>query len=118
MWVRHHNGQIKRVNGVLNQYLRYYVGANQKDWGEHLGLEEFCYNSTMHLATKMSPFELTLGKEVGKPMDLTIPMGRKYHSKEVVKMVKGCKEKYPKPKNSWSRLKTDMRSMPTKHKGM
>jgi hypothetical protein len=29
----------------------------------------------MHLVTKMSPFELTLGKEARKPMDLTIPMG-------------------------------------------
>jgi hypothetical protein len=28
----------------------------------------------MHLVTKMSPFELMLGKETKKPMDLTIPM--------------------------------------------
>jgi hypothetical protein len=89
------DGQIKRVNGVLNQYLRYYVNADKKDWGEHLGLEEFCYNSTMHLATKMSSFELTLGKEARKPMDLTIPMGHRYHSKEVVKMVKGREKKTP-----------------------
>ncbi len=31
-------------------------------------------------------------------MDLTIPMGCKYHSKEVVKMVKGCEEKYAQTK--------------------
>jgi hypothetical protein len=36
------DGQIKKVNGVLNQYLRYYVGADQKVWGEHLSLMEFC----------------------------------------------------------------------------
>jgi hypothetical protein len=30
------NGQIERVNGVLNQYLNYYVSADKKDWGEHL----------------------------------------------------------------------------------
>jgi hypothetical protein len=34
--------KIKRVNGVLNQYLRYYVDVDQKDWGEHLSLMEFC----------------------------------------------------------------------------
>jgi hypothetical protein len=38
---------------------------------------------------KMSSFELMLGKEVRKPMDLTIPMGWRDHSKEVVEFVKG-----------------------------
>jgi hypothetical protein len=36
------NGQIERGNGVLNQYFKNYVGVDQKDWGEHLGLTEFC----------------------------------------------------------------------------
>ncbi len=27
------DGQTKRVNGVLNQYLKNYVNASQKDWG-------------------------------------------------------------------------------------
>jgi hypothetical protein len=34
-----------------------------------------------------------LGKEVKKPMDLAIPMGKKYHSKEAME-VKGHEEKY------------------------
>ncbi len=42
----------------------------------------------------MSLSELTLGKEAKKLMDLTIPMGCKDHSKEVVKMVKEREEKY------------------------
>jgi hypothetical protein len=58
------NGQIKRVNEVLNQYSRNYVGVNKKDWGEHLGLAKFYYNSTTHSTMKMSPFELMLGKEL------------------------------------------------------
>ncbi len=48
----------------------------------------------MHLVMKMSSFELALGKEAKKSMDLTIPMGQKDHSKEVVEMVKGHEEKY------------------------
>jgi hypothetical protein len=112
------DGQIKKVNWVLNQNLKYYVGADPKDWGEHLSLVEFCYNSTMYLATKMSSFELVLGKEARKPMDLAIPMGDKYHSKEVVKMVKGHEEKYPKPRSSLSMLKSGMRSMPIEYEGM
>jgi hypothetical protein len=39
-------------------------------------------------------FELTLGKKVRKPMDLTIPMGQKDHSKEAMEMVKGCEKLY------------------------
>jgi hypothetical protein len=27
------NGQIERVNGILNQYIQNYVGANHRDWG-------------------------------------------------------------------------------------
>ncbi len=92
------DGQIERVNEVLNQYFKNYVGVNKKDWGEHLGLAKFYCNSTTHLAMKMSPFELMLGKEAKKPMDLAISMGCKDHSKEVVEMVKGREEKYARAK--------------------
>jgi hypothetical protein len=43
----------------------------------------------MHLAIIMSLFELALGNKTKKPMDLSMPMGQKDHSKEVVEMVKG-----------------------------
>ncbi len=92
------NGQMKKVNGVLNQYLINYVNTNKKDWGEHLGLAEFYYNSTTHSTTKMSPFELMLRKEGRKSMDLTIPMGWRYHSKNIVEMLKGREEKYVRAK--------------------
>ncbi len=42
----------------------------------------------------MSLFELVLGKEERKPMDLIIPMGQKDHSKDDVEMVKGWEELY------------------------
>jgi hypothetical protein len=61
------------MNGILNHYLHNYIASDHKDWGDHLGLVKFCYNSTKHLATKMSPFELALGVEAKQPMDLTIP---------------------------------------------
>jgi hypothetical protein len=46
----------------------------------------------------MSSFELVLEKEIEKLMDLTIPMGRRGHSKETMEMVKGSKEKYTQTK--------------------
>jgi hypothetical protein len=27
------NGQIEKLNGILNQYIQNYVGANHRDWG-------------------------------------------------------------------------------------
>ncbi len=48
------DGQMERVNGVLNQYFRNYVNANKKDLGKHLDMVEFYYNSTMHSTTKVS----------------------------------------------------------------
>jgi hypothetical protein len=47
---------------------------------------EFCYNSISNSMTKIFLFELALGKEAMKFMNLGIPMGRRDHSKEVVEM--------------------------------
>jgi hypothetical protein len=52
----------------------------------------------MYSTTKMSLFELALGKEARKPMDLVIPMGQRDHSKDVVEMVKGREEFYAQTK--------------------
>ncbi len=60
------------MNAMLNQYFRNHIMNDHKDWGDHLGLVEFCYNFTKHLAAKMNPFELALGIEAKQPMDLTI----------------------------------------------
>ncbi len=109
--------QTKRVNRVLNQYLRNYVNVYQRNWGENLNLTKFCYNFTMHLVTKMSLFELALVKETRKPMNLAIPMGRKEPSKEAMGWSKGMKNYTPKPKNSWSTLKNRMRNMSIEHEG-
>jgi uridine kinase len=46
----------------------------------------------------MSSFELALRKEANKLMDLTIFVGCRDHSKEVVEMVKGCVKKYAQAK--------------------
>ncbi len=64
------NGQTKKVNKILNQYIHNYIVSDHKDWGDHLGLTKFCYNSIKHSTTKMSPFELALGIEAKQLMDL------------------------------------------------
>ncbi len=46
------NGQIKIMNGILNQYFRNYIVSDHEDWGDHLGLAKFFHNFTKHLVIK------------------------------------------------------------------
>jgi hypothetical protein len=66
------DGHMEKVNIIMNQCFCNYITNDHKHWGDHLGLVEFCYNSTKHLATKLSPFELALGVEVKQPIDPAI----------------------------------------------
>ncbi len=90
------NGQTQKVNELLNQYFHNYITNNHEDWGDHLGLAKFCYNSTKDLTIKMSPFELALGVEVKQPMDLTIFRTKGIWckcGKEAEEMAKGREER-------------------------
>lgn len=55
------DGKTERVNGVLKQYLRNLVGADQGDWADYVGRAEFSYNVATHLATKGSSFMVAFG---------------------------------------------------------
>jgi hypothetical protein len=59
------DGQIKRVNGVLNQYFTNYMIINKKYLAKHLDMVEFYYNSTMHSMTKMSLLNQRWEKKLG-----------------------------------------------------
>jgi hypothetical protein len=54
-------GRSESVNGVLNQYLRNLVGADQRDWTDYVGRAKFSRNVAMHLATKGSSFVMACG---------------------------------------------------------
>ena len=49
-------GKTKRVNEVLNRYLRNLVGADKRDWADYVGRAEFSCNVAIYLATKGSSF--------------------------------------------------------------
>ena len=50
------DGQIERVNQVLEQFLRMFTTRRQDDWADLLPIAEFAYNNSSHLATGFSPF--------------------------------------------------------------
>ncbi|KAL5795199.1 hypothetical protein ACOSQ2_000019 [Xanthoceras sorbifolium] len=55
------DGQTERINALLEEYLRHYVTASQRNWVELLDVAQFCYNLHKSLATGMSPVELCMG---------------------------------------------------------
>jgi len=50
------DGQTERVNQILEHYLRTYCMWDQDDWVDLPPFAEFCYNNTVHTATKQAPF--------------------------------------------------------------
>src|SRR6266540_1554981 len=50
------NGQTKRVNQTLKQYLHTYCNYQQDNWSELLPLAEFAYNNAPSETTGVSPF--------------------------------------------------------------
>jgi len=52
------------MNQELEQYLRFFVDHEQKDWPEWLALAEFVVNNKVHTATKVLPFMANYGREL------------------------------------------------------
>ena len=51
------NGQIERVNQVIEYMLKMYVMDIPSKWGDYLYLVEFAYNNGYHTSLNMSPFK-------------------------------------------------------------
>jgi hypothetical protein len=50
------DGQTDIVNKWVKEYLRNYVGGQQRTWVKWLHLGENCYNTTFHMSIGMTPF--------------------------------------------------------------
>ena len=64
------NGQIERINVVLEDYLRHYVTASQKSQMDLLDLAQFAYNLHNSSSTGMSPFQLAMGQQCLTPHEI------------------------------------------------
>jgi hypothetical protein len=49
------DGQSKRINQVLEEYLRCTINYQQDDWTTLLPLAKFAYNKTIHSSTQQTP---------------------------------------------------------------
>ena len=55
------DGQTERLNRILEDMLRHFVGPLQNDWDDHLDALEFAYNNSWHQSLDTSPFKLVYG---------------------------------------------------------
>jgi hypothetical protein len=55
------DGQIERVNQVLEDMLRVYMMEHQGSWDKNLLWAEFPYNNSYQESLKMAPFEALYG---------------------------------------------------------
>jgi len=62
------DGQIERVNLMIQQFPRNYVAADQQHWVDYLELAEFCYNNSEHSVIGSTPFQMVTGKSPIVPM--------------------------------------------------
>eukprot|EP00253_Pinus_taeda_P011808 PITA_11808 len=61
------DGQMERVNQVVEDMLRACVMMRPTQWEEYLHLVEFAYNNGYHSSTQLSPFEVLYGRKCRTP---------------------------------------------------
>lgn len=66
------NGQCERFNRTLHNLLRTLPVSQKRDWAACLPQVLFCYNTTPHQATGMSPHLLMFGREPQLPVDFIL----------------------------------------------
>ena len=102
------NGQVERMNRVIEEALRHFVSPAHDDWDTYLPHIEFSINSAKNEATGCSPFQLN---RITQPLSATalafnIPEGRKPHPSVLHRMY------YSLAKQSLSEAKQSMWSKP------
>ena len=84
--------QTERTNQELEQYLRIYINHRQDNWVEWLAIVEFVFNNKIHMATKLSPFQINYGREPRMGFDIR-KKGKNEKAEEFAREMKERHEK-------------------------
>ena len=63
------DGQVERMNRIVQEVLRHYVSPRADNWDRLLPLVEFAINSAKQESTGFSPFQLNYGRNPSSPLD-------------------------------------------------
>lgn len=107
------DGQTERVNALVEEYLRHFVSASQKDWVHHLDVAQFSYNLRRSESTNHSPFELATGRQPLTPHSIAAgeqgrsPMALQFtsHLQEKGDIARACLEKAAHRMKKWADVK-------------
>jgi hypothetical protein len=62
------NGSLERSHRVLKEYLRHYIREDQRNWDEWIPYGVCVYNTSTHVATGYTPFELCTDSNLSCPL--------------------------------------------------
>lgn len=104
------DGQTERLNSLLEEYLRHFVNANQKNWAQLLDVDKLCFNSQKSSSTNKSPFEIGTGQQPLFPHTVAVPYSgkcpRAYNFtkewKQNADIARACLEKASKRMKKWA----------------
>jgi hypothetical protein len=68
------DGQIERVNKIVEDMIRMHVMHQPKKWEDYLPLVEFSYNNGYQESLRMSPFEALYGRHCKIPVSWSNPV--------------------------------------------
>lgn len=104
------DGQTKRINALLELYLRHYVGAHQKDWETLLDIAQIFYNLQRSESTGKSPFEIIMNQQPTTPSTLIVPyegpnpsalkFAKQWHEEQDIS--KACLENVARQMKKWA----------------
>ena len=63
------NGQMERVNRILEDMLRHFMSPTQNNWNMYLFLVEFAYNNAWQESIRTTPFILNYGQHPLIPLN-------------------------------------------------
>jgi hypothetical protein len=73
------DGQIERVNAVLEDMLRACVLSSRASWESWLPLAKFAYNNSYQESIKKAPFEALYGRKCRTPLNWVEPRERRFY---------------------------------------
>jgi len=107
------DGQMKRVNQELEQYLRMFIDHQQEQWPDWLETAEFAYNNKAHSSTKTLPFKASYRQD--PRMGFKIRKRRKYKGAE--KFIAKMKEIQEEAKAALEKVQEEIRKYVDRKRG-